>query len=314
LVLAVAIAVGVAACGAIIRVPETPASPEQLTEFWIDPGDLQRDLLWGVGGEEHAPPANAVYEFKAKDTGGFSTSYDVVAPDGTAWGVKIGVEAQPEVVVSRILWGLGYHQPPIYYLPSWKFAAPGRAVQTEKEGRFRPKLQSMERLDEYWRWSDNPYVGRPELSGLLVVLLMLNSTDLKDDNNSIYQLAEPWDGARRWFVVRDLGASLGETGKWYPHRNWLEGFENRGFIKRVRGDRIEFDFRGRHQELLTLIRPADVRWAAMRMARFSDSQWQDSFRAGGYSDIIAARYIRRIKRKIDDGLAVQNAPRLAKAR
>ncbi len=40
-------------------------------------------------------------------------------PDGLEWSAKIGPEAQTEVVVSRILWGLGYHQPPIYYLPSW---------------------------------------------------------------------------------------------------------------------------------------------------------------------------------------------------
>ena len=40
-------------------------------------------------------------------------------PTACEWSAKIGPEAQTEVVVSRILWGLGYHQPPIYYLPSW---------------------------------------------------------------------------------------------------------------------------------------------------------------------------------------------------
>ncbi len=79
---------------------------------------------------------------------------------------------------------------------------------------------------------------------------MLNSTDLKDDNNSIYELKEPWDGAARWFVVRDLGAALGETGKLFPRRNWLEGFEKHGFITSVGDGTIEFDYKGRHQELL----------------------------------------------------------------
>ena len=68
----------------------------------------------------HAPPPDADYKLKAKDATGFSVSYDVIGPDGVEWSAKIGPEAQTEVVLSRILWGLGYHQPPIYYLPSWR--------------------------------------------------------------------------------------------------------------------------------------------------------------------------------------------------
>ena len=65
----------------------------------------------------------------------------------------------------------------------------------ESEARFRPKLENLERLDEYWNWAANPFSGTRPFKGLLVMLLMLNSSDLKDDNNSIYELKEPWDGA-----------------------------------------------------------------------------------------------------------------------
>jgi len=293
--------------GIAIRTPERPPSPDQIKELWIDPGNQPRDLFWGVGGQKYAPAPDAVYTFEARDDVGFSSSYDVRDPQGGEWSAKIGPESQSEVVLSRILWGLGYHQPPVYYLPSWKLERDGH-VRIESEARFRPKLPQLERLKEYWWWQQNPFVGTHELSGLLVVLAMFNSTDLKNDNNSIYKLTEPWEGADRWFVVRDLGASLGETGKLFPRRNWLDGFEKHGFITAIDGARVEFDYVGRHQELLSMIHPPDVQWAAQRMQRITDTQWRDAFRAANYADADAQRFIRRLKQKIDDGLALRARP------
>jgi hypothetical protein len=301
----------VAACGACAGTTQpprnvaVPPSQEQMAQLWVDPGDTPRDLASGVGGQEHAPAADAVYQLKAKDDSGFSTSYDVTGPDGVEWSVKIGPEAQTEVVVSRLLWGLGYHQPPVYYLPSWTLAGGGADPHQESEGRFRPKLKTLQREDEYWRWAKNPFSGTRELKGLLVIMLMLNSTDLKDDNNSIYQVADSWDGAPRWFVVRDIGAALGETGKLYPRRNFLPGFEKTGFITKIDGQSVEFDYDGRHQELLSMITPADVQWAATLVKRLTDAQWHDAFRTAGYSDPIANRYIARLRQKVDDGLALR---------
>src|SRR5688572_22779074 len=204
----------VSACGGrtVVVSPREPVSASQLAQLRVDPGPAPRDLFWGSGGRRYAPPADAVYRVLAKDETGFSVSFDVVSPEGMEWSAKIGPEAQTEVVVSRILWGLGYHQPPIYYLPSWRLDMKGSAPRQESEARFRPKLPHLERLGEYWLWADNPFSGTPELKGLLVIMLMLNSSDLKDDNNSIYSVAEPWDGASRWFVARDVGATLGDTG------------------------------------------------------------------------------------------------------
>lgn len=290
--------------GIAIRAPERPPSPDQIKELWIDPGNQPRDLFWGVGGQKYAPAPDAVYTFEARDDVGFSSSYDVKDPQGGEWSAKIGPESQSEVVLSRILWGLGYHQPPVYYLPSWKLERDGH-VRIESEARFRPKLPQLERLKEYWWWQQNRFVGTHELSGLLVVLMMFNSTDLKNDNNSIYKLTEPVDGADHWFVVRDLGASLGETGKLFPRRNWLDGFEKHGFITAIEGDRVEFDYVGRHQELLSMIHPPDVQWAAQRMQRITDAQWHDAFRAANYADADAERFIRRLEKKIDDGLALR---------
>lgn len=302
-----AAAVTMIACGSVrpIVIPSTPPPPQQLAELWIDPGNRPRDLFWGIGGERYAPAKDATYKLKLRDDSGFSVSYDVTGPDDVEWSAKIGPEAQTEVVVSRILWGLGYHQPPLYYLPSWNLDNGEHELRKESEARFRPKLPQLNRLKDYWHWADNPFLGAREFRGMLVVMLMLNSTDLKDDNNSIYELKESWDGASRWFLVRDVGAALGETGKLFPRRNWLAAFEKQAFIVQASPERLEFDYDGRHQELLTMITPDDVRWAADRLGRLTDQQWRDAFRAGNYSDADAARFIARIKEKIDDGRAVR---------
>lgn len=308
--LATGLALSMIACGATVPLQTAPVPPPSnvIVQLWVDPGTTPRDLYWGIGGRKDAPQFDAQYTFKAKDETGFSKSFDVTDPMGVEWSAKIGPEAQTEVFVSRVLWGLGYHQPPVYYLPSWMITGDGPEPRRESEARFRPKLPDLVREKDFWRWADNPFSGTRELKGLLVVLLMLNSTDLKDDNNSIYTPRKPWDGAPRWFVVRDVGAALGETGKLYPRRNWIDGFEKQGFITKIEGDHVEFDYDGRHQELITMIAPADVRWAAERMARLTDRQWRDVFRASNYDTLTANRFLARIRQKIDDGLALRVRP------
>jgi hypothetical protein len=289
-----------------VEVPQKAPSPQQMAELWSDPGPRPRDLFHGVGGAKLAPGKDAQYKSKSKDELGFSVSYDVEGPDGIEWSAKIGPEAQTEVVLSRLLWGLGYHQPPVYYLPSWTLVEENGDVKKESEARFRPKLDYLDRAKEFWHWSDNPFVGTRPFNGLFVILLMLNSTDLKDDNNSIYELKHrfPADGpdVRKWFVVRDLGAALGQTGKLFPRRNWIEGFEKEEFITGIKDGQVQFAYTGRHQELLKMVTPEDLRWAATRLQKLTDRQWHDAFRCANYTDAIADRYIKKIHQKVEDAL------------
>ena len=53
----------------------------------------------------------------------------------------------------------------------------------------------------------------------------------------------------------------------------------------------------------TAISVADVQWICRRLSALTDAQWADAFRAGGYADPTAQRYIRRLKQKIAEGLA-----------
>ena len=154
-----------------------------IDELWRDPGNIAaRDLRWGRGGKGAAPSADGEYEFKASDTTGYSPGYDVVDPGGRKWDVKTGDEGQTEVMASRLLWAVGYHQPVVYFVPEWKLK--NGPVSRPNSGRFR--LSSDHDTDGEWSWTDNPFLGTRQLKGLIVANLIINNWDLKPSQNRIY--------------------------------------------------------------------------------------------------------------------------------
>src|SRR5262245_20457180 len=85
--------------------PRQPAGPQaSMAEFWEEPTDLEhRDLFAGPWGLERAPDPNDTYTFLAPKTTGTNPGMTVTDSHGREWSVKLGIEAQPEVVVSRLL-------------------------------------------------------------------------------------------------------------------------------------------------------------------------------------------------------------------
>ncbi len=282
----------------------TPPTPEQLAELWVQP-ERERDLFWGVGGERLAPDASLLYKVLEVKRTGFSMGLTVEGPDGRKWSAKMPPEATTEVVASRLLWGVGYHQPPIYYVGKWNAdGAPEKNPQLP--ARFRESKPDLHGLDAHGVWSyySNPFVGTKEMNGLLVLQVMLGNSDLKDEQNALYTLKEPFEGASRWYVARDLGQSFGRTGVLDAPRGDVKVFEQTPFIKGVAGGFVRFDYRGRHGKLVDHMTPDDVRWICERLQKLTDRQWDDAFRAGGYNPQIAARFIKRFKQKIAEGMAV----------
>lgn len=276
----------------------------QLAELWVEP-EPGRDLFYGVGGSRLAPDAQALFTVTEIKKGGFSNGYTVRDPNGREWSAKLYPEARTEVVASRILWAVGYHQPPVYTLERWS-AEGARGPNPQAVARFREEEPDFHGLDEAgpWSYADNPFVGTQPLAGLLVLQVMLGNSDLKPDNNMLYELSRPVEGAQRWYVARDLGHTFGRTGVLEAPRDDADVFDATPFITGINGDLVTFDYRGLHTQLFRNITTADVEWICSRLARISDQQWADAFRAGGYADPTAQRYIRRLKQKIAEGLAL----------
>ena len=296
-------AIVAAAMTAVGRLPEV-AGTADISELWQDPGNIAvRDLRWGRGGKALHPSPEVEYEFKTVDATGYSAGYDVVDPQGRKWDVKTGDEAQPEVVASRLLWAIGYHQPTVYYVPDWKLK--NGPVPRPFGGRFRFGADH-EGIGE-WSWSDNPFKGTRELKGLILANLLINNWDLKPSNNKIFSVPAA-GAAQRWFVVQDIGASFGKTSWPVGNRNSVEDYERQTFVVGVENGRVQFDYQARHRELLEDITPGDVAWICGLFARITDQQLADAFLAAEMPAETSERYIRKIKSKIQEGLSLSANP------
>ena len=284
----------------IVQPPDAPPA-----SLWVEPADLEnQDLFNGPWGAERAPDPRARYRLVHLKHSGINPGVTVRDPLGREWSVKqpgpdIPDEGPVEVVLSRVLSAVGYHQPPVYYLPSFTLEDDW-GTRVEKGGRFRLKDKSLKDRGT-WSWQQNPFVHTTPYRGLLVILMMFNSSDLRSANNTLYEYRAA-EGRQHWYVVRDIGGSLGSTGRLAPRKNDPHAFERHPYIVGVHDGFVRFHYRGWHQELVRdHITTADVAWASDLLARLSDRQWQDAFRAGGYQPEVAAWFIRTLKRKLATG-------------
>jgi hypothetical protein len=281
-----------------------------LTALWEEPRDLEnRDLFNGQWGAANAPDPKSTYTFVRPKQGGVNPGVVVKDPSGRMWDVKQAAErwdeGPAEVVLSRVLWAVGYHQPPVYYLPSFSMSDES-GTRMEAGGRFRLDHPSLIERGE-WSWRMNPFVGTMPYQGLLVMMLLFANGDLKNSNNSLYEVTR--DGAtEQWYVVRDLGASLGERGIFKPMRNDPGLFEQESFITGVGNGFVQFDHPMKERMLVEeRITPAEVVWASNLLGRLTERQWRDAFRAGGYDNDVAGRFIRKIRQSITEGQRVTAA-------
>ena len=286
----------------------TPAAPQSkskqeakgssIDQLWRDPGNIAaKDLFYGEGGTRYLPPKGE-YTVTGLDTTGFSGGYDVVDEAGRKWRVKTGVESQSEIVASRVLWAIGYHQPVTHFVAEWTIKGKGPAPSV---GRFR--LADDHKTDGDWDWNKNPFTGTREFKGLIVANLVLNNWDLKATNNRIYVMPKGVTPSRR-YVVQDVGAALGRTAWPTGTQSNVDHFEQQRLIEKVDGQRVIFDYKARHKELLDDITPADVVWTCKLLDQITDKQWEDIFRAASYPTPTAERFRTHLKSKIAEGLAL----------
>jgi hypothetical protein len=293
-----------------VKVPvATTAKAPAGESLWIEPTNLaSRDLFYGPWGAERAPDPNGVYRLVERKHTGVSLGLTVKDAQDREWSVKqpypggLDSEAPVEVALSRLLSAVGYHQPPVYYLPAFTLKD-DFGEKVEVGGRFRLKEPALKDVG-VWNWEDNPFVGTKPYQGLIVMLMMFNSTDLKNSNNTLYERRNG-DLVEQWYAARDLGAALGDTNGIAPRKNHADSFEKMPFLLGVNNGKAEFAYSGWYKNLVRdRITPEDVAWASALIGRLSDKQWADAFRAGGYEPDEANRFINKLKEKIEQGRSV----------
>jgi hypothetical protein len=316
-----------ATCLAADKPKDLPAIPGPPI-LWSDPGVISsRNLLFGSGGEKGQPHPPVTFE--KEDRKGTNPKFDVRDQDGEKWKVKLGVEARPETVATRLLWAIGYLTEDDYFVSDLKVEGLpkhlDRGQQFVKHGdefehvRLKRHPKHTEEEGE-WHWRKNPFTGTRELNGLRVMMAVINNWDLKDDNNKVYG---DKDSGKQLYLVTDLGASFGSigyrVGPGHGKGN-LGVYKNSKFITHIRKDSVDFGTPA-HSTILGVlgifsipdfiarmklrwigrhIPREDAKWIGGLLAQLKPEQIQDAFRAAGYSDKDVEEYAQVVEKRIAD--------------
>lgn len=291
--------------------------------IWHDPGDIgSLDMTYGQGGPKHLP--QGPYVFVAEDKNGTNPKFDVRDANGKKWRVKLGEEARPEVVASRLLWAMGYYANDDYLVasadvPGLVLSRGGLKGATHVENvRFARKPGGENKLGT-WEWKKNPFVGTREFNGLRVMMAVLNNWDLKDENNAVYTNEK--EGADPVFLVSDIGASFATNNREISRgkdKGNLGSYQNSKFITKVTATAVSFgtpapptgafiesagmlsrDYfrRSGLQYIGRDIPIADVKWIGGMLGQLSHKQLMDAFTAG-FDQATAVQFVSIVEARI----------------
>lgn len=283
--------------------------------LWKAPDDLpSRDLFLGPGGARMRPDTSRVTFLKAEQ-GGYSPKFRVRDAVGREWVAKLGKEAQSETAAVRLLWAVGYQTEINYLVPCVHISGapkPRKKVdRCEGDGfanvRFEARPENVDRTGE-WKWKRNPFVGRRELQGLIVMMGLFNNWDIKDSNNVVMYV--PAGSERRvaesLYAISDLGATFGKTGnvpffwRFTRSRNNPKDYAQARFIDKVKGNRVAFRYGGKNRGLFKNITVEDAKWLGNLLSRLSDRQISDAFRAANYNPGEVSLLTGAVRRRITE--------------
>ena len=292
---------------------DVPAIARGQKLLWRDPGAVEKlDLRYGTGGRSLVP--RAPFTFIKEDSQGTTPKLLVRDRNGRQWSVKFGEEVSADVFGSRMAWALGYYAEPTYYVSRGTVRGgvigSRLAKYVDAAGRFRhARFQLRSKSPEYltdvgWSWTENPFVGSPQLNGLKILMMLLSNWDDKDirdaakrgSNTAIYR-----DAQRYLFFVSDWGAALGDwghgPGRWgrYISRSKWDCVDyydqSRKFVKGVKDGEVDWGYQGTHTKLITAgVAVDDVRWLMRYLGRLTDRQIESGLLSSGATPDEAACY------------------------
>jgi hypothetical protein len=299
--------------GNSVRKHDLQAAENRSAVLWQAPNDIRsRNLLYGPGGKEDAPHTG--YTFIKEDLNGTNPKFDVRDENEVKWKVKLGIEARPEVVATRLVWAVGYSANEDYFLPELRVEnlpvhlLRGQSLVsaggTVHNVRLKRSLKNEKKVGD-WQWRANPFAGSRELNGLRVMMALLNNWDLKDENNSVYEEKhlQGSESPAEVYMVSDLGASFGTTGRSWPRtkaKGDLTSYSHSKFITKVTPEYVDFNVPTRPSLIYFFSLPefisrmhlrwigkriprSDARWVGQLLSQLSSEQIRDAFRAAGYT-------------------------------
>jgi hypothetical protein len=287
------------------QIKKMPLSALRAPLFWQEQGDIEAlDLYYGPGGREGAPDPAGKFKFIRRITKGASTKYVVEDGRRRKWMVKLGVEAKPETAATRILWAMGYPADETYFVKRARIV--GKKSFVVRDVRFERFREGYKEVGN-WSWQRNPFVGTRELAGLKVLMALLNNWDLKKSNNSIF--CPERGGARCIYLVSDLGATFGKTGS--PWRTIFffadppagskgkpRDYARQRFIDETERGEVDFNYKGKDPSALKGVSVESAQWMGDRLARLSDKQLADAFRASGFNQQEVSLYTEAFRRRV----------------
>jgi hypothetical protein len=295
--------------------------------LWRYPSDLaSRDLFYGPGGRRHEP--HGPFTFLKEDLNGTNPKIVVHDEAGVEWGVKLGAEARPETVSSRLVWAVGYFADEDYFASEiYVRNMPARLHRGQKlvgsngslpNVRLKRYSQGDERMAGHWEWRENPFTGTRELNGLRVMMALINNWDMTDENTAIHERTRGSEVVARTYLVGDLGSSFGSAKLTWPlskARGNLPLYSHSKFIEKVTPDYVDFHapagaslfFLATPREFVSKRRlrwigrqipREDAKWIGQLLKQLSSNQVRDAFRAAGYAPPEVESFAEAVERRV----------------
>ncbi|MCA1579235.1 MAG: hypothetical protein LC794_17950 [Acidobacteria bacterium] len=273
----------------------------------------------------------APFTFIKEESTGESPKFEVTDARGETWVVKVGPEAQAEIVATRLVWSVGYFADEAYYvdraeiknLP--KLSRGQEYIENRsvvRGARFEPKRKNISR-GENWDWEVNPFVNTRELDGLKVLMVLLANYDTSIRNNRVLSTTNSETGElEAQYVATDIGATLGKVGGLGGKRskNTLADFRSSKFVLGVENGMVKFDYdttpkkmgvfasifkpsyrssQERKERVMQNISVENARWIGSLLAQLSDEQLRDAFRAANYDEQTMNGFVAVIRDRVN---------------
>jgi hypothetical protein len=308
---------------AVAQGNDTAAEPAVI---WRDPGNVAAlNLIYGSGGQAHAPNLKGTFTFFKEDLQQTSPKFDITDDQGVRWKVKLAEESKAETAATRLLWAAGYFTDEDYYVAAFhvtgmptlkRGGAFVSADGTVHGARLKRQVAGVTKLGT-WDWVDNPFHDTREFHGLCVMMSLLNNWDVSTINNVIVDT-----GRERRYLVNDVGASFGNAGdSVIETKSVPKDYARSTFVENRTPGFIDFTLHSRpfmasavtlpfYQQILRAngaakhIPRADAQWLGQRLSMLSVEQIRDAFRTAGYTPEEIDLYTQVVRRRIAELLAL----------